>query len=89
MKIRIAGSGIAGRVLGTAFITEGNEVMPGTRDVQKADVVKWISENPGAKAGCFEDIAGFGELIVLAASGDIMADVINAACLQNFKDKWL
>ena len=87
MKIGILGSGIVGRVLGSAFIAEGNEVMLGTRDVQKAEVVKWLRENPAAKAGSFEETAAFGELIVLAASGDIIADVINAAYTQNFNGK--
>jgi hypothetical protein len=87
MKIGILGSGIVGRVLGSAFIAEGNEVMLGTRDVKKADVVKWLSENPGAKAGTFEETAGFGALLVLATSGDITADVIKTAGIQNFDDK--
>ena len=87
MKIGILGSGIVGRVLGSAFIAEGNEVMLGTRDVQKTEVVKWLAENPAAKAGSFEETATFGELIVLAASGDIMADLINTAGIENFKNK--
>ncbi len=87
MKIGILGSGLVGRVLGTAFITEGNEVMLGTRDVTKEEVTKWLAANAGANAGTFEETAAFGELLVLAASGDIMADVINAAGLQNFNGK--
>jgi 8-hydroxy-5-deazaflavin:NADPH oxidoreductase len=87
MKIGILGSGLVGRVLGTAFIAEGNEVMLGTRDVTKLEITKWLTENAGAKAGTFEDTAAFGELLLLAASGDIMADVINAAGLQNFNGK--
>jgi len=87
MKIGILGSGIVGRVLSTAFITEGHDVMLGTRDVQKDEIVKWLAANPAAKAGTFEETAMFGELIVLAASGDIMASVINTAGIVNFKDK--
>jgi hypothetical protein len=87
MEIGILGSGIVGRVLGSAFIAEGNEVMLGTRDVQKDEVVKWLAENPAAKAGSFEETATFGELIVLAASGDVITDVINAAGSQNFNGK--
>lgn len=34
MKTGILGSGIVGRVLGSAFIGEGNEVMPVTRNVK-------------------------------------------------------
>ncbi len=87
MKIGILGSGIVGRVLGSAFIAEGHEVMLGTRDVQKPEVVKWLAENPGAKAGSFVDTAGFGEMIVLAASGDIMAEIIKTAGIRNFNNK--
>jgi 8-hydroxy-5-deazaflavin:NADPH oxidoreductase len=87
MKIGILGSGQVGRVLGTAFIAEGNQVMLGTRDVTKEEVAKWVAENAGAKAGTFEETASFGELLLLAASGDIMADVTNAAGIQNFTGK--
>ena len=87
MKIGILGSGLVGRVLGTAFITEGNEVMLGTRNVTKDEIVKWLAENPGAKAGSFEDTASFGDLIVLATSGDITAGVIKTAGYQNFAGK--
>lgn len=87
MKIGILGSGIVGRVLGSAFIAEGNEVMLGTRNVNKEEVVQWLAQNPGAKAGSFEDTAAFGELIVLATSGDITAGVIKAAGYQNFSGK--
>jgi predicted dinucleotide-binding enzyme len=87
MKTGILGSGIVGRVLGNAFIAEGHEVMLGTRDVQKPEVVKWLAENPGAKAGSFEDTAAFGEMIVLATSGDIIAQVIKTAGIQNFNYK--
>lgn len=87
MRIGILGSGIVGRVLGSAFIAEGHEVMLGTRNVEKADVIKWLAENPGSKAGSFEDTAVFGETIVLATSGDITAGVIKNAGFENFNDK--
>ena len=41
MKIGIIGSGIVGRVLATGFLTEGHQVMLGTRNIGKEDVVKW------------------------------------------------
>ncbi|HEX2682894.1 MAG TPA: NAD(P)-binding domain-containing protein [Ferruginibacter sp.] len=87
MKIGILGSGDVGRVLGSAFIAEGHEVMLGTRDALKEQVVKWLEKNPGAKAGSFEETAKFGELIVLATSGDITADVIKMADVENFNNK--
>ena len=87
MKTGILGSGIVGRVLGTAFIKEGHEVMLGTRDVNKEEVVKWLSQNPGATTGSFTDTAKFGELIVLAVAGDIAAAVINSSGAEHFSGK--
>jgi predicted dinucleotide-binding enzyme len=87
MKIGILGSGDVGRVLGAAFIAEEHEVMLGTRDVQKEAVVKWLSQNTKAKAGSFEETAKFGELLVLATSGDITAAVIKTAGIENFANK--
>lgn len=87
MKIGILGSGIVGRVLGNAFIAEGNEVMLGTRDVLKADVVQWLSKNPGANAGSFEETAKFGDIIVLAMGGEVAEEVIKMSGTKYFKDK--
>ena len=87
MKIGILGSGIVGRVLGSAFIAEGNEVMLGTRNVQKEDVVQWLSQNAAAKAGSFKETAIFGDIIVLAMSGDVAEQVIKTSGIENFKDK--
>lgn len=87
MKIGIIGSGIVGRVLGNAFLTEGYEVMLGTRNVNKEEVVKWLSQNPGAKAGSFEETAKFGEMVVLAIAGDIAEKVVKSSGLDNFNGK--
>jgi predicted dinucleotide-binding enzyme len=87
MKIGILGSGMVGRVLGTAFIKEGHQVMLGTRDVKKEDVVKWLSQNVGAKAGSFAETAMFGEIILLATSGDITPEVISSSGIENFNGK--
>lgn len=40
MKIGIIGSGPVGRALGKAFRSEGHEVMLGTRNTSKDEVVK-------------------------------------------------
>jgi len=87
MKTGILGSGIVGRVLGNAFLKEGYEVMLGTRDVSKPEVVKWLAENPGAKAGSFSEAAAFGDLIVLAIGGDVAETVIKSAGTENFTGK--
>jgi len=87
MKIGILGSGDVGRILGTAFIREGYEVMLGTRDIQKKGVVQWLADNPGAAAGSFEEAAKYGELIVFAMSGDAAETVIRMAGVKNLDGK--
>mgnify|MGYP003404128759 FL=1 len=81
MKIGIIGSGIVGRVLGSAFLKEGNELMLGTRDTNKEEVVKWKGENNGAQTGSFSETAIFGEILVLAISGQKKKEVIDIAGL--------
>lgn len=87
MKIGILGSGIVGRVLGSAFLKEGHEVMLGTRDVSKKEISQWKKENTKGQVGTFEDIAKFGELIVLAIAGSVAEDAIKLAGNENFKGK--
>ena len=51
MKAGIIGSGIVGQVLASALLKEGYEVMLGTRNALKAEVVKWKQANAGAAVG--------------------------------------
>ena len=44
-KIGIIGSGVVGQVLATAFLAEGCEVMLGSRDALKAELVQWKTAN--------------------------------------------
>jgi len=87
MKIGIIGSGIVGRVLAAAFLHEGNEVMLGTRDTAKEEVVKWKAEHPKGQAGTFAETAAFGELLVLATAGHITEAAIQLAGIENFTGK--
>ncbi|HEY2721702.1 MAG TPA: NAD(P)-binding domain-containing protein [Chitinophagaceae bacterium] len=87
MKIGILGSSAVGQSLGKGFLSEGYEVMIGTRDTSKPDLVKWQSQNPSAQLGTFPDTARFGELLVLAVSGDVAEKVIEQAGKENFSHK--
>lgn len=87
MRTGILGSGIVGRVLASAFLKEGHEVMLGTRDTSKDEVVKWKDENPAGKTGVFDETAKFGELLVLAMGGSVAEDAIRLAGVANFKNK--
>jgi predicted dinucleotide-binding enzyme len=87
MKVGILGSAAVGQALGKAFLVEGYEVMIGTRDTSKESLVKWHTANATAKLGSFADAAKFGELIVLAVSGDVTKQVLELAGPENFSNK--
>ncbi len=87
MKIGILGSGVVGQVLATGFLEEGHEVMLGTRNVSKEEVVKWQKENKTGRLGSFQETAQFGELLVLAVSGLAAEDAITLAGKQYFFEK--
>jgi len=87
MKVGILGSAAVGQALGKAFLAEGYEVMIGTRDTSKESLVKWHTANATAKLGSFADAAKFGELIVLAVSGDATKQVLELAGPENFSNK--
>jgi len=87
MKIGILGSSVVGQALGKGFLSEGYEVMLGTRNTSKEDLVKWQKQNPSAQLGSFSDAAKFGEILVLAVSGDAAQTVIEQAGKENFSHK--
>ncbi len=87
MKIGIIGSGAVGRILASAFLNEGHQVMLGTRDIGKEAVVKWKEENAAGETGNFEATAHFGEIIVLATEGGVTANAIEMAGVENFTGK--
>jgi len=87
MKVGILGSSQVGQSLGNAFLTEGYEVMIGTRDTTKETLVKWQKENPSAKLGSFGESATFGDFLVLAVSGDAAVEVINQAGKEKFSNR--
>jgi len=87
MKVGIIGSGEVGQALATAFISEGNEAMIGTRNTSKEEVVKWKKENQKGQAGSFAEAAKFGELLILATKGSKIEDAIKLAGVANFSNK--
>jgi predicted dinucleotide-binding enzyme len=87
MKIGIIGSGIVGRVLGKAFLAEGYEVMLGSRNPEKAEVLLWKEQNPKGETGDFAATAAYGELIVLAIAGDVASGAIELAGKPHFAGK--
>lgn len=87
MNIGILGSGIVGRVLATAFAKEGHQVMVGSRNTQKEELIALAAANPGISLGSFSDTAAFGEVIVLATGGSVTLNAIDLAGKDNFSGK--
>ncbi|MGI8951949.1 MAG: NADPH-dependent F420 reductase [Chitinophagaceae bacterium] len=87
MKIGIIGSGQVGQTLAKAFKSEGNEVMLGTRNTLKEEVVKFKNENDKIKIGTFEQTASYGEIIVLAVAGAAASEAVKLGGINNFDNK--
>jgi 8-hydroxy-5-deazaflavin:NADPH oxidoreductase len=61
--------------------------MLGTRDPKKKEIQDWVRQTAGAEAGTFEEAARFGEMIVLAALGRAVENIIELARQENFVGK--
>lgn len=69
MKIGILGTGIVGRTLGTGLLGLGHDVMLGSRDASKPELLDWVAAGgAGASGGMFADAAAFGEMVFLCTS---------------------
>lgn len=87
MKTGIIGSGQVGQVLAKAFVKEGFEVMLGTREKTKPEVIKFHTQNTDIHIGTFDETAAFGDILVLATAGHITENAIQMAGIENFKGK--
>jgi len=86
MKVGIIGSGAVGQTLAKAFKSEGYEVMLGTRNTAKEEVVKFNAET-GISTGTFEDTAKFGGIIVISTKGDAAEEALKLAGIENLDGK--
>jgi 8-hydroxy-5-deazaflavin:NADPH oxidoreductase len=86
-KVGIIGSAVVGQVLAKAFLSEGYDVMLGSRNPTKQEVVTWHEQNPSGKTGTFEETASFGDIVVLATGGSVTENAINLAGINNLDGK--
>lgn len=77
-KVGILGSGDVAKSLGNGFLKYGYEVMLGSGNVSKLEEWRKLG-GANANIGSFEDVAAFGEIIVLAVAGRAAAEVIELA----------
>jgi len=86
VKVGVIGSGDVGKALARGFLMLGHEVKIGSRDPEKlADFVGSAGER--ASSGTFEEVAKFGDLVVLATLGGAAESAINMAGKSNFDGK--
>ena len=88
MRVGVLGSGQVGQRLAAGFRSRGHEVMIGSRNPAKPELVQWLSgEGAGIEAGTFAAAAAHGELVVLAVLGNAAEQAIAEAGPENFSGK--
>src|SRR3977135_2852100 len=85
MKIGIIGSGVVAQTLAGGVLKNGHDGMMGTRDAAK--LADWAKANPTGKVGKFTDTARFGDLVVLAVKGSVVAEAVHGAGVTNLRGK--
>jgi len=85
MKIGVLGSGVVGRVLASGFVGHGHETRIGSRDPSK--LADWVDATPGGTADTFDDVAAFGDVVVLAVKGTAAPDALALAGADNLAGK--
>lgn len=77
MKIGIIGSGDVAQSLGKGLTALGHEVMIGSRDPKKKDLVSWKSKlGKKAQVGTTTESASFGDICIVAVAWHAGEDVI-------------
>ena len=90
MQIGILGSGVTAQTLGSKLVQIGHEVMLGSREEAKPELVTW-ARNAGQQAlyGTFRNAAQFGEVIFNCTLGSASLEALQQAGADNLKGKIL
>ena len=88
MRVGILGSGEVGQVLGAAFATLGHDVKLASREPSSPKIQAWL-DKVGAKgsSGTFDEVAKFGELLVLVTAWSGTESAIQLAGPDNAAGK--
>ena len=85
MNVGILGSGDVAKALAAGFLKHEHKVCVGTRTPAK--LADWAKANSKAQIGSFVDAAKFGELVVLAVKGNVAAEALRGAGVENLSGK--
>lgn len=83
-KIGVLGSGEVGQALARGFNQHGYEARIASRTPAK---LQEFSKTAGVAAGTFEEVAGWGDVLVLAVAGKIAEDALRLAGETNLRGK--
>lgn len=85
MKVAVLGTGSVGQAVSTRLAGLGHEVRIGTRDV--AETMARPDSPAGLTVATFSEAAAWGELVVLATSGQVVMAVLGQAGAENLAGK--
>jgi len=90
MRVAVLGTGIVGRTLGSALLSNGHEVRIGSRTAGNPAAVAWAEQIGGpASEGTFADAAGFGEIAINATAGSRSLEALQMAGYEQLAGKVL
>src|SRR2546422_6697310 len=90
MKVGILGSGEVGQALGRGFASRGHDVKIASRTPKSEALAKWTTQAKGkTSTGTFAATAKHGEILVLAALGSAVEEVLRLAGPPNMAGKVL
>ena len=90
MRIRILGTGVVGKTLGTRLSKLGNDVKMGSRKAGGEKATGWVKATGGKSSeGTFADAAAYGEIVFNCTSGMASLEALNAAGAKNLEGKTL
>lgn len=90
MKYGILGTGSVGDAIATKLITQGHQVMMGSRTADNEKAVKWAAgKGANASNGTFRQAAAFGEIIFNCTAGAASLSVLKTVGSENLNGKIL
>lgn len=99
MKVGILGSGIVGQTIGAKLVSQGHDVLLGTREPSDMDrprgmggmgapLSQWLQAGgKGCRIGTFAEAARHGELIIHSTAGEVAMEAIRMAGQENLRGK--
>lgn len=90
MKYGVLGTGSVGNAIATKLISQGHQVMMGSRSADNEKAVQWgINNGANASNGTFSQTAAFGEIIFNCTAGIASLSALETIGCENLNGKIL